>query len=1143
MEAISVTLPSKTYEDPSTTQDPSTTLSYSAVSTTSTSKDLGLEILKKMLEGPTASSLPARTGNMENSKLIPKQKELKGNADTGQKKEPIEIPPKEKTFIDQQGASRSVRQSYNNRGSATSNLKPGFETTRGKNWCAYVHTRLMPTVAMDNVETIVSTGAEPCSWNTGGCAVRNRVISQPVYRMRHKIVTSLEWKCCPGYSGHNCQGTDQVQREIQDSQAESNVPENVVDSGDKKTELALQKKLTDQIYNQDIKLAILQRKVENISSSMSDVRRTLFSLEEKINDDSQGKELQSFLKDLKSKSITSVIQEIIKNELTGFQREMQETIAQLFKSMSGMSVELEKTKEIVKQLNETVEFNNHKCSTEDESKPTMDDIADLKNRVEHLKTTAFVCSTSFKEMEKKHASLEELLQQERSRSSIYFDTLNKTLSKMKEIHGEMLSDDRAKTRLPSIQNNPENDNITDYLLSLQDRVKKQNLLMLQLYDDINVHDNKINNFTMTMEVQRKAIERVCEDGFSSCKDAFRTQLKGTEETVHILNKTMSDVVLPLDDKIDKMNDQINDLCYDMEILQPFIEKGAPFNMNFEYRHQNDIGEVKESIKNLTDVLGYLTSRVHELMISQTGLQSNSENRELMFEKRFDECLMAVEDGLNNTMDILNNAVDSIRDNYMQKRDAIKIEQLSQTHNTTTKQLETLFSAIPVIHQLNETLQGLINKSKSMYLYDDKRDFDSLSNKEANMELPTFANLSEKINDALFRLDQCQSNISQMEERLQTTGMDTMKCQSRLQNIESQVNMILMNPTVSPKTIKVEGISKDKAIQELYSRVKVLEFKSVVLSANMPRLNKTVYEVKGLCKTVFITVKKVNESIPQVVQAFQPNYASIQMGFEEFIKSLIEVKMEVVMFNMTAYTEKGMSELANSVAKLQKQVKVLMKKAVVPKKEDESSSATLVGRSQRNSDASDQDDEQPSCSSNPCYNGGTCINDKKTFVCACRHPFGGANCSLKMSDENTQLPDFSKGSYRYAPMVAFYASHTYGMTSPGPIRFNNLYVNYGSSYTPSTGKFNIPYLGVYVFKYTVESFSPKVSGYFVVDGVDKIAFQSENINSNMYSDRVITGDALLELNYGQQVWLRLATGSIPAQFPPVTTFTGYLLYRT
>nr|XP_054489791.1 multimerin-1-like [Agelaius phoeniceus] len=185
-----------------------------------------------------------------------------------------------------------------------------------------------------------------------------------------------------------------------------------------------------------------------------------------------------------------------------------------------------------------------------------------------------------------------------------------------------------------------------------------------------------------------------------------------------------------------------------------------------------------------------------------------------------------------------------------------------------------------------------------------------------------------------------------------------------------------------------------------------------------------------------------------------------------------------------------------------------------------------------------------CASSPCQNGGTCVNDRQSFVCACRHPFGGVNCSVKLVKDNSLSVDFSKGSYRYAPMVAFFASHTYGMTTPGPIRFNNLDVNYGASFAPATGKFHVPYLGVYVFEWTIESFSPRASGYLVIDGVDKLTFQAENMNNSKYTfDRVITGNALLELNYGQEVWLRLATGSIPAKYPPVTTFSGYLLYRT
>lgn len=44
-------------------------------------------------------------------------------------------------------------------------------------------------------------------------------------------------------------------------------------------------------------------------------------------------------------------------------------------------------------------------------------------------------------------------------------------------------------------------------------------------------------------------------------------------------------------------------------------------------------------------------------------------------------------------------------------------------------------------------------------------------------------------------------------------------------------------------------------------------------------------------------------------------------------------------------------------------------------------------------------ESASCVSAPCQNGGTCINQRKGFVCACRPPFGGPSCDIKLLDEN------------------------------------------------------------------------------------------------------------------------------------------------
>lgn len=49
------------------------------------------------------------------------------------------------------------------------------------------------------------------------------------------------------------------------------------------------------------------------------------------------------------------------------------------------------------------------------------------------------------------------------------------------------------------------------------------------------------------------------------------------------------------------------------------------------------------------------------------------------------------------------------------------------------------------------------------------------------------------------------------------------------------------------------------------------------------------------------------------------------------------------------------------------------------------------------------EEYSYCSRSPCQNGGTCINARTSFICACRHPFTGDNCTVKLAGEDALAP--------------------------------------------------------------------------------------------------------------------------------------------
>ncbi|XP_075450456.1 collagen alpha-1(XXVI) chain isoform X2 [Ascaphus truei] len=73
-----------------------------------------------------------------------------------------------------------------------------------RNWCQFTVTRTVSCQVQNGSETVVQRVYQSCRW-PGPCANLVRTLLRPMYKVSYRTVTTLEWRCCPGFTGSNCE--------------------------------------------------------------------------------------------------------------------------------------------------------------------------------------------------------------------------------------------------------------------------------------------------------------------------------------------------------------------------------------------------------------------------------------------------------------------------------------------------------------------------------------------------------------------------------------------------------------------------------------------------------------------------------------------------------------------------------------------------------------------------------------------------------------------------------------------------------------------------------------------------------------------------------------------------------------------------
>ncbi|XP_067303487.1 EMILIN-3 [Pseudorasbora parva] len=110
------------------------------------------------------------------------------------------------TSVDAKGTLYGSPYRYNlHKSGSVPQYNPGKPMGHHKNFCAYVVQKNITCVMQDGVATYVKPEyTTKCIWGQKCPVLIYRTLFKPQYKIGHKTITELEWRCCPGYSGESC---------------------------------------------------------------------------------------------------------------------------------------------------------------------------------------------------------------------------------------------------------------------------------------------------------------------------------------------------------------------------------------------------------------------------------------------------------------------------------------------------------------------------------------------------------------------------------------------------------------------------------------------------------------------------------------------------------------------------------------------------------------------------------------------------------------------------------------------------------------------------------------------------------------------------------------------------------------------------
>ncbi|KAM6265841.1 multimerin-2 [Porphyrio hochstetteri] len=237
--------------------------------------------------------------------------------------------------------------------------------SRNGNWCSFMQSQLVTYIEACMKEKYIVNSQQPCLNGAPDCQkIMYRTALKPVYQVKQKVLKSVQWKCCPGYIGKDCEQHDPNFILVPGSQTEGQEEEELSNHMSTSVE---SREMLEVIQNHEALLDDLQSDIHQAVSSLGDLQRIFES-----NGTSTVLEVNQSNSDLQERLVQKVLLPHVENFL---RKQFNPMWASFNKSLQNLS-------NMVRNLSHDVEANKKSIERFQESTVPKKEFQDLGTKFE-----------------------------------------------------------------------------------------------------------------------------------------------------------------------------------------------------------------------------------------------------------------------------------------------------------------------------------------------------------------------------------------------------------------------------------------------------------------------------------------------------------------------------------------------------------------------------------------------------------------------------------------------------------------------------------------------------------------------------------------------------------------------------------------